>query len=729
MLTGESLAVSKQCERIAEDVVLAERTNMLFKGTAVTRGSGEGVVVATGMSTELGNISALVAEAQPSVAPLERRLDELGRKLLWVTLAVIVLVAAAGIARGKDVVIMIEMAIALAVAAIPEGLPIVATVALARGMIRMARRSALINRLAAVETLGGTSVICTDKTGTLTENRMTVTRIVLSTGEIDLEPPNAIADRFTSDVELPQPTTNQVLLEVLEVAALCNNAFLSGGPEGRLKGVGDPIEVALLVAAANAGIQRKDLNNRLPETREEAFDSDLKMMATFHKDKERYRVAVKGAPEVVLEVCSCVRTDEALQRLDEKTRQWWGRWNAVMAEQGLRVLALATKTAESDRAEPYEDLTLVGLVVMTDPPRDDVRAAIDLCHKAGIKVVMVTGDQSKTAAAIASSVGLVEKGYSQVITSKDIKPISEMTDRERNRFLEASIFARVSPKQKLDLIDIHQQAGSVVAMTGDGVNDAPALKKADIGIAMGQGGTQVAREAADIVLQDDAFSTIVAAVEQGRVIFGNIRKFVLYLLSCNVSEVMIVFLASIVNAPLPILPLQILFLNLVTDVFPALALGVGEGDPEIMNRKPRDPKEPLLTDRQWFAVFGYGMLITLVVLSSFAVALLLLDMSAQEAVTISFLTLAFSQLWHIFNMRDRGTKLFQNEVFQNKYVWAAIVLCSGLLIGAVYLPIVSAALKLTDPGLKGWVLVILSSLAPCFLGQIFKWITRSTRKR
>lgn len=337
MLTGESLAVSKQCERIAEDVVLAERTNMLFKGTAVTRGSGEGIVVATGMSTELGKISALVAEAQPSVAPLERRLDELGRRLLCVTLAVIVLVAAAGIARGKDVVIMIEMAIALAVAAIPEGLPIVATVALARGMLRMARRSALVNRLAAVETLGGTSVICTDKTGTLTENRMTVTRIVLSTGEIDLEPPNAIADRFTSDVEPPQATANQVLLELLEVAALCNNAFLSEAPEGRLKGVGDPLEVALLLAAANAGIQRKDLNNRLPETREEAFDSDLKMMATFHRDKGRYRVAVKGAPEVVLEVCSCVRTDEGLQRLDEKTRQRWGQWNAVMAERGLRV--------------------------------------------------------------------------------------------------------------------------------------------------------------------------------------------------------------------------------------------------------------------------------------------------------------------------------------------------------------------------------------------------------
>jgi Ca2+-transporting ATPase len=399
-----------------------------------------------------------------------------------------------------------------------------------------------------------------------------------------------------------------------------------------------------------------------------------------------------------------------------------------MAEQGLRVLALAEKAADTTEVNPYEHLTLIGLVGMVDPPRQGVREAVGLCRDAGIRAVMVTGDQPKTAYSIASQIGLIEKDQERVIAGTDVRAPEELSEEDRKRFLQASIFARVSPKQKLDLIDLHQQAGSVVAMTGDGVNDAPALKKADIGVAMGQRGTQVAREAADMVLKDDAFSTILVAVEQGRIIFNNIRKFVLYLLSCNVSEVMIVFLASLVNAPLPILPLQILFLNLVTDVFPALALGVGEGDPAIMRQKPRDPKEPILTSRHWLAIIVYGLLITVSVLCSFALAFILLAMDSTQAVTISFLTLAFAQLWHIFNMRQTRSRFLRNEIVRNRFIWGAIALCTALLIASVYVPVLSTVLGLINPGFKGWILVILMSLIPCVAGQIFKAINEETKK-
>ncbi|MDP6081673.1 MAG: HAD-IC family P-type ATPase, partial [Arenicellales bacterium] len=553
MLTGESLPVGKQLDAVSASAILAERANMLFKGTAVTRGSSEAVVVATGMHTELGSISTLVADAEATATPLEKRLEKLAQKLLWVILVIIALIVTAGIARGKEVMLMVETAIALAVAAIPEGLPVVATMALARGMGRMARKNALLNRLGAVETLGGTSVICTDKTGTLTENRMTVTRVLLAAGEIEIEPGDLQkVSPFKKDGNLIEAKDDKILYEALEIGTLCNNASLTGGKKGEVEGVGDPVETALLVAAAKAGIRREDLNERFPETREEAFDSDVKIMGTFHKVDGEYRVAVKGAPEAVLDICSRVRTSEGEKTLDDEARQWWVRQNAAMADEGQRILALAGKTVDSDEVDPYEELVLTGLVAMLDPPRQDVKLAISLCHKAGIRVVMVTGDQAKTAASIAAAVGLVEDKEAYVVSSRDIKPTAQMSDEDRRRYLAALIFARVSPRQKLDLIDLHQKAGHIVAMTGDGVNDAPALKKADIGIAMGQRGTQVAREAADMVLEDDAFSTIVGAVEQGRVIFGNIRKFVLYLLSCNVSEVMIVFLASLVNAPMPI---------------------------------------------------------------------------------------------------------------------------------------------------------------------------------
>jgi Ca2+-transporting ATPase len=722
-LTGESVPVSKDVEPLEGEIPLAERSNMLFKGTAVTRGSGEGVVVTTGMNTELGQISSLVEEAPDERTPLEKRLDQLGHTLIWVTLAIVALITAIGILFGKEIVLMIETSIALAVAAVPEGLPIVATLALARGMWRMARRNALVNRLSAVETLGATTVICTDKTGTLTENRMAVSQIVLESGEIAFggegvnnrtEPTNDGGDSDTSG--------DRILHEALEIGALCNNAFVQGDEsKGGSKAIGDPLEVALLVAGARVGIRQDQLLKKLPEVREEAFDSDVKMMATFHQDCNQYRVAVKGAPESVLEACSHVRTREGEKVMTSADHKQWLECNDQLARGGLRILAAATKTVPGLDANPYEQLTLLGLIGLLDPPRSDVRQAIMACQDAGIRVVMVTGDQPDTARTIAQAVGLIDgAGEPVVIHGKDLRSPDQCSENDRRHLLEAPIFARVSPKQKLDLIALHQGNHAIVAMTGDGVNDAPALKKADIGVAMGQRGTQVAREAADIILKDDAFATIVAAVEHGRVIFTNIRKFVVYLMSCNVSEIMAVSLATVVNAPLPILPLQILFLNLVTDVFPALALGAGEGDPAIMKESPRDPREPILTRQHWLAIGGYGFVITLSVLGALALALIWLKMEEPQAVTVSFLTLAFAQLWHVFSMRDRHSSLLRNEITRNPWIWGALALCMGLLLLAVYLPGLSLVLKMASPGTRGWMLVIGMSLIPWVAGQCVK---------
>ncbi|RJP16051.1 MAG: cation-transporting P-type ATPase [Candidatus Abyssobacteria bacterium SURF_5] len=717
-LTGESVPVGKHRETVDADSVLADRKNMLFKGTAVTRGSGEGVAVSTGMATELGHISALVEEAVQEQTPLEKRLHQLGRNLIWLTLAIAIFVAISGIFAGKEMVLMVKTAIALAVAAVPEGLPIVATIALARGMFRMARRNAIINQLSAVESLGSTNVIFTDKTGTLTENKMTVMKYALSSGEITVGSEEEEA-KFRRNGQPIDPKADDILRNALEIGVLCNNAALPEPGSKEQASVGDPLEVALLIAGAKAGINQRELTAAQPEAREEAFDSDTKLMGTFNKLSEGFRVAVKGAPEAVLSACSSIRTPEGMKEMTEQVRREWLERNEKMAQEGLRILALETKTIASTGEPPYKDLTLVGLVGLLDPPRSQVRDSIALCHKAGIRVIMVTGDQPVTARSVGASVGLGADGEAEVIQGKHLRDPEQLSEEDRRRLIEANIFARVSPKQKLDLITLHQKSKSIVAMTGDGVNDAPALKKADIGVAMGLRGTQVAREAADMVLKDDAFSTIVAAIEQGRVIFNNIRKFIVYLLSCNVSEILIVSLASIVRAPLPLLPLQILFLNLVTDVFPALALGVGEGDPEIMKRPPRDPKESLITRRHWGAISIYGALITVAVLTAFGLAFVWLDADYKLAVTVSFVTLALAQLWHVFNMRDRDTVPFRNEITRNRYVWGALILCVGLLLLAVYLPILALVLNLTDPGQKGWALIVGMSLVPLVIGQLF----------
>lgn len=719
-LTGESVPVSKQIERVEAARPLAERSSMVYKGTAVTRGAGKGVVVATGMDTELGHISSLVQEAEEEVTPLEKRLDSLGQRLVWVTLIIAAIVALLGIVAGKELFLIIETSIALAVATVPEGLPIVATVALARGMWRMSQRNALVRQLSAVETLGSTTVIFTDKTGTLTENEMTVVEIRVHGGDVQVaaEVGRGGESAFSLDGSPMEVQEVDRLRELIEIGVLCNNATLQQGEEE--DSVGDPTELALLDLGAKAGVMRPDLIGEEPEAREVAFDPEVKMMATYHEHDGRYRVAVKGAPEAVLEASAAVMTTDGRRDLTAEDREKWESRVTEMAGEGLRVLAVATKSVEDVEAEPFRDLTFLGALGLLDPPREEVRESIASCQRAGIDVIMVTGDQPLTAEKIATEVDLVPQGEAEVLPGAELADVEEL-DREAEERLEGTpIFARVDPKQKLDLIRLYQDKGEIVAMTGDGVNDAPALKKADIGIAMGRRGTQVAREAADMVLKDDAFSTIAAAVEGGRTIFNNIRKFVLYLLSCNVSEIMVVTLASVVNAPLPIRPLQILYLNLVTDVFPALALGFGEGDPQIMARPPRDPDEPVISRRHWGMITGYSGLITVAVLSAFALSLIWLGLDTGRSVTISFLTLASAQLWHVFNMRTLGSGLLYNEVTTNAYVWGALALCVGLLGAAVYLPLLSDVLGTVDPGLGGWTLVLVMSVAPLIVGQVLK---------
>ncbi len=695
-LTGESMPVNKSITALPGETVLAERTNMLYKGTKVLKGSGTAVTTSTGMQTELGAISSLVAGTEDEKTPLEKKLGELGNKLIWITLGIAVIVAAGGILAGKELFLMIETAIALAVAAIPEGLPIVATIALARGMWRMAKKNALVNRLSAVETLGATSVICTDKTGTLTENRMTAKQIIT---------PQTVYE-ISNDAAVGAPEKS--VIGALTAGILCNNASLT---------TGDPMETALLRLGETLGIRRDDLVKELPLFNEEAFDSETRMMATLHHDKGKYLFAVKGAPEAVLAGCSSLRIDGSDSPLTDPLRERWLDKNNELAGEGLRVLAMAEKhSAGIER--PYENLTFLGFITYLDPPREDVRPSIMQCRSAGIRVVMITGDQAETAKSIAVQVGLAEPGKLKSIRGSDWVEPEDLTDEQKKEVLDTVVFSRVSPKQKMDLIDLHQQSGAVVAMTGDGVNDAPALKKADIGIAMGERGTQVAKEAADMVLKDDAFSTIVAAIEQGRVIFQNIQAFIVFLLSCNIAEILVLSIASFMTIPLPILPLQILFLNLVTDIFPALALGVGEGDNSVMRRGPRNPALSIVSGGQWRAISVFSVLISLAVLGSLVIALGPLSLGTREAVTVSFLTLAFAQLWHVFNMRGRGSRVFRNNVTGNRFVWFALVLSAALLAGAVYLPGLSTVLRVSPPGGMGWVVVMGMSLAPAVFGQV-----------
>ncbi len=704
-LTGESVPVEKSANLLLEELALvSERQNMVMKGTHITRGTCVVVVTSTGMNTELGKIASLTSSAEDEVTPLERKLDRLGGKLLWVALGVSAFILAGGLLSGKDPLLMLETAIALAVATVPEGLPIVATIALAKGLWTMAQRNALVDRLSAVETLGATSIIVTDKTGTLTENRMTVSEVLTSDGIFSVLP-EAESEKLrmynSSGDVLFYNQLNQGMKKMIEVLALCNDAKVGDD----VSAIGDPMEVALLRFSLDVLNQVIDLEKTQPRISEVPFDSESKMMATLQSGEEGRWVAVKGAPESV--ITSCL--------LSSEQKDYWIKRNDEMAEKGLRVLAVAYKVGSEEMKSVYEGLSFLGLIGLIDPARQDVPASIAKCQRAGIRIIMATGDQGGTATKIAEDIGLAKETL-RPITGRDL--LGPWTEEIVGRLRQTSIISRVSPEQKLQLVAFLQKQGAVVAMTGDGVNDAPALKKADIGVAMGLRGTQVARESSDMVLKDDRFETIVFAVQQGRVIFSNIRQFVIYLLSCNISEIFVIGLAAIFSEKLPVTPLQILFLNLVTDVFPALALGMGQGDDTYLQKPPRRYDEKIIENEHWKFIFFYGFLITLTVLSMFYISQQYFSFSHEKAVTLSFLTLGFSQVFHVFNLRKYDSNVLFNEITKNPFVWGAITLCIGLFVLSVQVPVFATALSLDLLTSVDWLVVVGASLLP-WVGQLF----------
>ncbi|NNF15677.1 MAG: HAD-IC family P-type ATPase [Gammaproteobacteria bacterium] len=724
-LTGESIPVRKHTDTLPADAQMADRENMAYKGTAITRGTARGVVTATGHASELGKISKLISSADTHRTPLEKRLGTLGNRLAWVVILLAILVAGGSVLVGRDVLLSIEVAIALAVAAIPEGLPIVATIALARGMWRMSRRNALVARLSAVETLGSTGLILTDKTGTLTENHMFVTSVLLANVELTVKGVDRSSPgQYFAGEHSPETNQLQLLDEFLTISSLCSNASLRMSDDGTRHTTGDPTEVALLVAAAARNLWREDLITAHPEISEVPFDPDTKLMATRHQKDADILIAVKGAPESVIPLCTTVRVGAQEDPLSQEERDHWLTAAEQLGQRGLRTLAVAAKRTNDAAGNCFEGLTLHGVAGMEDPARQGVKEAIEVCHSAGINVIMATGDHAATARNIASTVAITDAETKSDAFVGGTELDAKLAANSVESLLNARVFSRVTPAQKLHLIDFYQQQGQTVAMTGDGVNDAPALDKADIGIAMGMRGTAVAKEAAAMVLQDDEFATIVDAISEGRAIFQNIRKFVVYLFSCNISEVLIISIATMAGAPLPLLPLQILFLNLVTDVFPALALGVGEGADSLMQQKPRPTDEPILTRYHWLRIALHAGIMSATVLLAMWFAVHRLNFSTDAAITISFCTLALAQMWHVFNMRDEVAHPIRNEITRNPWIWLALIICGLLTLAAVYLPPLNQIMKLSAPGTEGWLLILCASVVPLLSAPLVRLIAR-----
>ncbi|MBN8826092.1 MULTISPECIES: cation-transporting P-type ATPase [unclassified Spirosoma] len=718
-LTGESLPVEKQTAIPAEDAPLGDQLNRLFKGTAVTAGNGRAIVTGIGQQTELGKIATMVEEAKRSATPLEEKLDALANVLIWVTVGLATLFLTVGLIRGEEPLRLIETALALAIAAIPEGMSVVATIALAYGMLRLATKKVIVKRLSAVETLGGTNVIFTDKTGTLTQNRIEVNTIQLPdlSAEVQADAGAQTLQIITGNHEIVE---SDVFQKLVLISVLCNNADYDV-VDGKAREVGDPVEVSLLKFAMAAGQNPDEINRDYPRRAEKAFSSDTRIMGTLHEHESRYVIAVKGAAEEILNRSTSI---------DENTRKKQYELSEKMAADGLRTLAFAYRETDKTTVPGDDfadnDLAYLGLIGFLDPPRTEVTPSLESCRRAGIKVIMVTGDHPATALAIASKVKLIEPGEEIVLTGKDLKPIDQLTADETEKLLNCRVFARVSPAQKLDMIELYQQKGHIVGMTGDGVNDAPALKKSDIGIAMGLRGTQVAAETADMVLKDDSFSSIVAAIAQGRVIFENIRKFVLFLLSCNLSEIFVVTFAGFLNVGTPLLPLQILFINIVTDVFPALALGVGRENASLMERPPRDPKTPIMDTRDWRTLVLYALAMTAAVLGTYGIGTRLLGLNPDEGNNLTFYALSFAQLMHVFNLHSERS-FFVNEITRNRYIWYALIVCLAILAFTYFVPVLHDILNIQPMTTTEFSLILASGIAPVVLIQLVRLIVRAMK--
>jgi Ca2+-transporting ATPase len=783
-LTGESQPVAKKAVFLppdGKDLPLADRKNMVYKGTVVTYGRGEAVVTESGMSTQLGQIAELMQSAGQEPTPLQRRLDQLGKGLAWAALGLVIVVFLLGWFQGNELEMLFLTSISIAVAAVPEGLPAVVTIALALGARRMLKRQALIRKLPAVESLGSVTVICSDKTGTLTENRMTVTVLDIAENRIDLSEDvvrlpmrdrSALCIDAGPDQEQREALRNAPALTLLLIGgALCNDAILECSDEGRqaFHIVGDPTEGALLVAAARMGLTRDALEETLPRVAEVPFDSDRKRMTTIHqwptsKDqlpelsqsiwdwdgwagigRLNYVAVTKGAIDSLLDITDEVWVRDQIVKLDAEYRQRIEAANANLAKQGMRVLGVALRTLQdlpkpSDEQDADEtpdvhrhvesQLIFVGLVGMIDPARPEVKQAVQTCSTAGIRPVMITGDHPLTAGYIARELGIIPEDGSaagsadgHILTGAQLDP---MPTEELEKTVErVSVYARVSPEHKLRIVQALQNRGQIAAMTGDGVNDAPALKKADIGVAMGITGTDVSKEAADMVLLDDNFATIVAAVKEGRVIYDNIRKFIKYTLTSNAGEIWIMLLAPFLGMPLPLLPIQILWINLVTDGLPGLALGVELGEKDTMRRPPYPPGENIFARGLASTILWVGLLMGLV---SLGVGFWYWRMGSELWRTMIFTTITLSEMGYVMAIRSRRDSLFKIGLFSNPTLVGAVVLTTILQLAVIYVPFLQGwfytqALPLPD------LLICVALSTTLFLAvELQKWVSR-TRDR
>jgi Ca2+-transporting ATPase len=769
-LTGESLAVQKNAQtRLESDIPLGDRKNTAFMGTLINYGRGKGVVVSTGMNTQLGMIATMLQKVENEETPLQRRLDQLGKVLGWASLAVCGLVFVIGVLRfmlqdGHPAFLseaalaeftnLFMIAVSLAIAAVPEGLPAVVTISLALGMHEMVRRHALIRRLSSVETLGSATVICSDKTGTLTQNEMTVTRL-WSDGKFVGVTGSGYAPKgeFTVEGEVVSLDQYPAMKTALWLGTLNNDASLehAGEQAGEetYRMIGDPTEGAILVAALKAGASAKTLNEAYPRKQEIPFDSTRKRMVTIHavenpedgdisplstgdEKREWHIVVVKGAPDIVLNLCTHIQTvNNSDEKLTDERRKAVLAANDTMTNSALRVLGVAYRMLpvlpeEINSDELEKDLTFVGLIGMIDPARAEVSAALNEARDAGIRTIMITGDYPNTARAIAEEIGLLRPGR-KVMTGAEI---NELTDEEMLiNVQDTDVYARVSPEHKMRIVDALRSNKEVVAMTGDGVNDAPAIKRADIGVAMGITGTDVAKGTADMVLTDDNYASIVSAVEQGRVIYSNIRKFVYYLLSCNAAEIMIIFLATLFGWPIPLTAIQLLWLNLVTDGAPALALGTEPGDPDIMDRPPRPPEEPIINKYMQVGILIQTIAITAVTLLAYYLGAKFDPEHIEYAETMTFVTLSISELFRAYTARSEFYPLAKIGFFKNKFMNWAVLGSLVLIMLVIYVPFMNPIFNTLPLGWEQWLYILPLILIPSVAAEVTKFFIQKKMKK
>ena len=709
--TGESVPSEKNSHVIVEnkEVPIGDQHNMAFMSTLVTYGRGVGIVVNTGMNTQIGKIAKMLDEEDDNTTPLQKKLAQLGKTLGFAAVGISILMFIVSMFQGRDFLEMFMTSISLAVAAIPEGLPAIVAIVLALGVQRMIKENAIIRKLPSVETLGSVNIICSDKTGTLTINKMTVKKYYVN-GEIT----------NLQNIDIDNNETKLLVHGMI----LCNDATSIDGIQ-----TGDPTEVALIDVGNKVNILKEDLNKEFKRVNEIPFDSDRKLMTTVNSYNNKYNIFTKGAIDSILKISNKILVNGEIKEFTNKEKDATLKSSNSMSDDALRVLALAYKTIDNEHVaidELEKDLIFVGLMGMIDPPREEVKGSIELSKKAGIRTIMITGDHKNTAVAIAKELGIADD-ISQAMAGSEIDSYS---DEEFNKIINNyRVFARVSPEHKVKIVKAFKSYDNIVSMTGDGVNDAPSLKAADIGVAMGITGTDVAKGAADMVLTDDNFTTIVKAVEEGRNIFNNIKKSIIFLLSCNLGEVVALFVAILLNWPSPLLPIHILWVNLITDSFPALSLGVDPGDEGVMDLSPRSPKESLFAGRMGILLILNGILIGANTLFAFLLGEYLYPESLRHAQTMAFVVLSVSQLFYSLSMRNETKSLFQVGILKNKWLICSVLFGILIQFAIITIPFTATIFKVYSLTLKDWGIVILISLIPFIVNEIVKIFFRFSDKK